>query len=438
MSTLRFNIKNLQAIDSFLYAGNLYIIFSNGRIAYISFDYLIHKLREAYPVYDNLLQLAFLHNDYVNTNAGRLLLGIDGVKSSVRRQWETAIHEIKFDIDFHDIDNSFQTIGEWTSMPLDLRIYAMRLFLGCKDGLYESILLPDIQTKVNATPMEKTLDTKVVSINTKFGAVAISADKEGLFSAEIADDPIVKTKVSEHAIVDRRSLRSEWMDIDLLSYDSDYSFCYVRNESERLSKAAPNFNSVWRSGERKRISQLGVEVNDMSVFLQELGIELDNIDYCFNSNSSTFIRLRNGEIRRADIKHRKGGSELGKVIPFRKGKDRSKKILSTTVVPNGCVLNFYDRVEMSREGASFILSDAPAYSVRSYPQSTRYRSLVTINTEDELILHSTETFSPIAFREEVVEQGKVLNNNVFKMRKLRPADIFQNLHIPKVDVEIPY
>ena len=80
MKTLNFTIGNINAIDSYLYAGNLYVFFENGRIAYISFTYLVRLLQDNYPHFKNLFQLAFLHNDYTNTAPGLLFLGINGVQ----------------------------------------------------------------------------------------------------------------------------------------------------------------------------------------------------------------------------------------------------------------------------------------------------------------------------------------------------------------------
>lgn len=420
MNTLNFKIVNIKAIDSFLYAGNLFVIFADGRIAYISYDLLLHLVREAYPQYKQLLGLAFLHNDYVQTNAAKLLLDIDGVKSAIRKQWEKAVKDIDYCIDYNKISSSFHVVGQFSSMPLDVRIYAMRLFLGCRDGLYESVLLPTQNTKVDSTPLTKRLDTKVVAINAKFGAVAISADREGLFSAEVNDDMNCFTKVVEHPIVDKTSLRSEWMDIDLLSYENDKEFYYVHNSTEQLTKQSLNFSSIWKGGERRRISQMGTEVDDMYPFLEELNLKTDDIDYCFNSNSSTFVRLKSGMIYRTDFKHRSGGSDLRMTIPTSKGRTRSRKILSTAAIPNGCVLNYYDRVEMSRAGQAYILSEYPAQSVRSYPNAPRYRSIVSINTEEELMLHSTEDFLPMPQLMESTDR-RVLSNNLFKRKNKQPS-----------------
>ena len=220
MKTLNFSIDNLNAIDSYLYAGNLYVFFENGRIAYISFTHIVRILQEQYPSYRNLFELAFLHNDYINTAAGRLFLGVNGVRDVILREWKKAQKEICFSILFQDIEKYFHNIGEWNSIPLDIRLYAMRLFIGCEDGLYESIISQDDKAKVSSGKINKVFDSRVVSVNAKYGVIAISADEEGLFSSSLIDDKHIKVK--DNPDVNRTSLRTDWKETDILNYDAGY------------------------------------------------------------------------------------------------------------------------------------------------------------------------------------------------------------------------
>ena len=238
MRTIHFDIVNIEAIDSYLYAGNLYVVFADGHIGYVSFDRIIHILRDAYRKYDNIIQLAFLHNDYTQTPSSTLLLGIQRVRAAVEQEWKEAQNEISLSIDYHDISRYFHFYGEYHEMPLDMRIYAMRMYLGCKDGLYESRFSQDDKTIVNQTNLERVFDSKVVSVNAKYGAIAVSADNEGLFSSELSDEdsPI---RVSDKPVLDGRSLRTDWKDVDLLNYGSASEFSYLHNEYERTEKQQP-------------------------------------------------------------------------------------------------------------------------------------------------------------------------------------------------------
>ena len=70
---------------------------------------------------------------------------------------------------------------------------------------------------------------------------------------------------------------------------------------------------------------------------------------------------------------------------------------------------------MYRDGKSFVLSDEPAYGIRSYMNAKRYRSLLTVNNEHSLCVFSAETFTPLELRSEKYEDlGKVRYSNVFR------------------------
>ncbi len=413
MKTLNFTIGNINAIDSYLYAGNLYVFFENGRIAYISFTYLVRLLQDNYPHFKNLFQLAFLHNDYTNTAPGRLFLGINGVQSQIIKEWEKARKEVCFTISFESISRYFHDIGEWKSMPLDVRLYAMRLYMGCEDGLYESIIIQDEKAKVTPGDIDKVFDSKVVSVNARYGTIAISADREGLFSSNISD-PELHVKIDERPKVGGSSLRTDWKDIDLLNYDAESKFQYIHNESQRTNKNIPNYYTLRKGGEYKQIVNFAIQVDKMDPLLDELDVKNDDLSYCFNSSSSAFIKLKDGSFFVTDFKQRTEGA-YKRIIKEVKG---CKKIMSSVVIPNGCVLRYYDRIVLYKKDGSIILHNGSTYGIRSYIHSNQYRSLVTINTEDSIGIHTTESFEPMPTSPENKSQyGRVKYSNIFRLKK---------------------
>lgn len=412
MKTLNFSIDNLNAIDSYLYAGNLYVFFENGRIAYISFTHIVRILQEQYPSYRNLFELAFLHNDYINTAAGRLFLGVNGVRDVILREWKKAQKEICFSILFQDIEKYFHNIGEWNSIPLDIRLYAMRLFFGCEDGLYESIISQDDKAKVSSGKINKVFDSRVVSVNAKYGVIAISADEEGLFSSSLIDDKHIKVK--DNPDVNRTSLRTDWKETDILNYDASSRFQYIHNQYERTNKQTPNYHTLRKSGEFKRIDKFAIQIDDMDPLLNELQIERNDLNYCFNSGSSAFLKLKDGTFFATDFKQRTGGT-YKKIIKESKG---CNKIMSYAVVPSGCVLRYYDRTILYKDNEAFLLCGSPSYGVRSYTNSNQYRSLLSINTEESILIHSTESFNPLLTpQEDMGKYGRVRYSNIFRLNK---------------------
>ena len=157
-------------------------------------------------------------------------------------------------------------------------------------------------------------------------------------------------------------------------------------------------------------------------------VKKEDVEYCFSSNSTIFIRMKNGDFFSTNFQSLFDGpfmcpiKELGK----------KKKILSSVVIPNGCVLNYFDQTVMYRGGKSTVLSDQPAYGVRSYMNAKRYRSLLTINSEDSLCVYSAETFTPFStVAERNGSLGRVRLNNVFRGKSQIELD-FGNID------ELPY
>ena len=56
--------------------------------------------------------------------------------------------------------------------------------------------------------------------------------------------------------------------------------------------------------------------------------------------------------------------------------------------------------------------------MRSYINSNQFRSLVTINTEDSIGIHTTESFEPTSIQQEDMSQyGRVRYSNIFRLKK---------------------
>lgn len=414
MKTIHFSIDNLNAIDSYLYAGNLYVFFENGRIAYVSFTYLVRLLQDRYPAYRNLFDLLFLHNDYLKTSVGTLFLGINGVRDVILKEWNKAQKEVCFSISYKEIEKYFYDIGECKSLPLDVRLYAMRLFVGCEDGLYERFIVQDDRARVSPGRIDKVFDAKVVSVNAKYGIIAISADKEGLFSSQLNE--------SEHIIVTDRpsvqnvSLRTNWKDADILNYDAHSKFQYIHNSSGKTNKFTPNYHELRKGGEYKRIDRFAIQIDEMDPLLRELDIDEDDVSYCFNSGTSAFIKLKDGNFFVTDFKQRVG-LKYKKVIKESKG---CKKIMSYAIIPSGCVLRYYDKTVLYKNDRSYILHDGPSYGIRSYINSIQYQSLLSVNTEESIVIHSTESFNQqSSSHEDLNEYGRVRYNNIFRLNKER-------------------
>lgn len=401
-NTVEFKIK-ANLIDCYLYAGYLFLIMSNGRITYVSYHRVIHRLKERYPQYAGLIDLIFLHNEYSKSLAGKILLGIQEIKDETKRLWLRASKEIDFTLDFTEIEPYCEELGDWQSMPLDIRMYAMRLFMGTKEGLFESRLnMEEKGYKLHPSSLDKLFDTKVINLNAKNGSLIISADREGLFGAEIFEGSN-RTRVDEKVISSKRSIRTAWASVcDLMNYESAQAFEYIRNQSVMIAKQPEKKFRYGDNIEKKKIIAFGETVFDMDSLLRTVDFKKEDIEYCFNSNTTGFFILKDGSFVNVNFRNESGiaevyfSSQASYTIQQKLYKKKqSKKVLSSCLVPNGCVVEYFDRVMLYQKGKAYTLAEKQVNNVRTYIGSRNYRDIVSIISSDEVAFHSVDSFDLI-------------------------------------------
>lgn len=183
---IRFSLL-VEAIDCYLYCGYLFIVMNDGRLLNVSYHFLVNQLKARYPEYSSLIELVFLHNEYAKSDAAKIILGVSEINDAFKNVWKRAADEISFELYFEDISDECNIIDEYSSMPLDMRAYGGRLFVGCRHGLYESKLNLDGSFRIQPSKLSKCFDGKVIGLNSRNGIVVVSADWDGLLTGELFD-----------------------------------------------------------------------------------------------------------------------------------------------------------------------------------------------------------------------------------------------------------
>lgn len=392
MKTIKFSIK-VKAIDSYIYGGHLFLILQDGSIAYTELSKVIRKLVEDYPAFESLIRLSFQRNDYFSNNQGLMMLGVGELKNVLMKLWNRATNEIEFSIDF-DLDD-FKVIANVPSMPvLDLRMYAMRMYLGCKEGLYEINLNPQDNYHIKPSKPELCFDTKVTHLNTKSGEVIISANSEGLFHGSFLNSKN-KLKVVEKPVA-KKSIRTGWSSYDVINYEEQNSFEYFANETTNIDEK-PRYSKFDEQSERRRITEFGKSKFGMAQLMEHSNLNVEDIAYCFNSSTSGFFFTKNGQFININLnKENKQDLYFTSRNHQLPNLDNSKKQftrpISSSIVPKGCVIEYYDKVVLYHNGKAKIIETLPSINVRTYPSSIRYKNLITITKEEEVSIHSIYPF----------------------------------------------
>ncbi|WBX72876.1 hypothetical protein PG913_08155 [Tenacibaculum pacificus] len=411
MKTLKFTLE-VDAIESYIYSGHLFLILLNGRIAYSPLSRIIYKLINEYPDFENLIRVSFQRNDYLNNRQAEIFFGIGEMKKSFIDLWKKASEEMEFQIILDE--NDYTVIDEVPTMPvLDLKMYAMRLYIGSKEGLYEINLNSDDRYNLEPTKPQKRFDAKVTCLNAKSGEIIISSNSNGLFHGTFLNSSN-SLKVNEKS-VSKKSIRTGWSGYDVINYDKQNDFEYYVNETEKIEDKL-NYSKFDENSERRRITDFGSSKFDLSTLLAYSRIEKEQINYCFNSSTSGFFFMKDGSFVNINLKKPKDKNlyfvSRNKALPtLKNGNANFLKPLSTSIVPEGCVVEYFDKVVLYQNSKAKIIEESPSINVRTYPSSKRYRNLISVTKEKEITIHSIFPFKEDSF-DLTVEDFE--NNKIFK------------------------
>lgn len=399
MRTLRFSI-NVKAVDSYLYGGYLFLALEDGALGYIPMSRIMHRLKERYPEFTSLLRLAFERNDFFSNETGKTFLGIPEVMKVMMKLWNFASESVDFCLDFDELEDDFYVIDNIKSFPiLDLKMYAMTLFVGCKDGLLESRLnLGDDNYSIAPGKFRKKFDAKIIGLNACCGSIVVSAGKDGLFFGPFDMDEGV---VVNERPVDDVSYRTGWSSTDIVNYKSSSDFEYLTNIVEKFEDK-PLFSKYDERSERKRIVQLGEQKYGMRQLFKTDIFDINDIVYAFNGSSSSFVLTKQGLYNMSFIKTQDDihlSQRVYELSLFDKNR-KFEKPISASVVPAGCVIEFYDEVVAVKNNQVIELETEPAYSVRTYMNSFRYRNMVGVTKQDVMTIHSLDPFDTYNYNRE--------------------------------------
>ena len=392
MKTIKFSIK-VKAIDSYFYGGHLFLVLQDGSIAYTELSKVIRKLVDNYPAFENLIRLSFQRNDYLSNRQGLMILGVGELKNALMKLWERATNEIVFAVDF-DIDD-FEVIAKIPSMPvLDMRMYAMRMYLGCKEGLYEINLNPQDNYYIKPSKPVLCFDSKVTHLNAKSGEVVISANSEGLFHGSFLNSKN-KLKVVDKPVA-KKSIRTGWSNYDVINYEEHNSFEYFVNETTNIDNK-PKYSKFDEQVERRRITEFGRSTFGMAQLMEYSNLKVEDVSYCFNSSTSGFFFTKDGQFININInKENKQDlyftSRNHQLPNLENQKKQFTRPMSSSIVPKGCVIEYFDKVVLYHNGKAKIIETNASINVRTYPSSIRYKNLITITKDEEVSIHSIYPF----------------------------------------------
>ncbi len=425
----------MDAYDCYIYGGYVFFIMQDGRILYGSYPQIISRLEHKYQEFSGLIKIAFLRNDYYHSNAAKALIQIPSVKECIRQEWERIAKTQVFYLEFDEIEDALDVLCELPSTPLDTKIYGMRLFVGCMNGMYEVRLCPDGRN-LNPQKIERCFDGKVIHLNAKYGEIVLSLGFDGLVAEGIDIDGNDVTKVSDKNVFAQRSHRTSWANSDIMNYSTPTEFSYFRNNTIERSRTGQK--KFWEKYESKQITNFATHEYPMEGMISRSGLKKEDIVACFNSQEKSFMQLKDGSIVSMNIKEEESdGNETSPVLSTKKvslaSAEMTKacgRMLSGTTVPKGCAIEFFDKVVLIQNSHMQVIENQEVMKVRSFMNAYRFQDILSVTKQKEITLHALDTLD---VSREVKARYKTSSSPDIDISIDLDSDFLNKISSPKVD-----
>jgi len=394
MKPIIFRINDKTILDSYIYSGYLIIVTTDGIIKVLPLTKLFYSLYNSYNNYKTIFELALLRNDWLDNLQACCYFHSSTILNELELLWNSAYENI-FECELQDDD--WKSILELDEMPIyDIKAYGLKLYLASKKSLLEIPI--DINKHFNIKQLgkpHKVFDERIIFINAFSGEFTLSAGNNGLFHGSIwnEDSSIIVNEIK----VLEKSFRTMWSGYDVINYESQSKFNYIRNEVIKTDRRLYKYSNIDEIPYKKRISKFFVEQIGMAQFIDNEELPINEISYCFNTGHSLFYVMNNGKYFWSNIsKSDKDNIHQSRIIhelPQYEEFVKNNEILNFTPISassiiNGTVLELYDKTLLYHNSFVHIINDKPSISVRTFPSSKRFKRLICIVDEEGISLIS--------------------------------------------------
>lgn len=409
MKNIKLNI-HLEVFDTFLYSGHLFVFLKDGSVGCINLNKIYHALYNENPDFVDFFRLIFQRNDYFKNKQGLNFFGINQFKTTFSKLWNKISKDLEFD---YYISDELQIIGKIPEKDLpilDVKIYGMKIFIATLKGVYSMQLFETPNGFDKTEKVKKYFDAKSIYLNAKCGSLAISTNSDGLFYGSINGDKILEINEKE---VTKKSVRTSWVNYDLINYETNESFEFLENQVTSNTNRIENSFSNEKT-ERNSITKFGIKKIKDEDITSNLNFDDENIKYVFNSSNSAFIITNKDRFYNSNIiveKSPKEGilAEINRDLELEEKETQVRfsrkyfelpkikkqniiKPLSSHIIEKGCILEFFDKIVMFKNNDAEVIDSSETINLRTYQGSIRYKNLITIVKQDKITIHSIYPF----------------------------------------------
>ncbi|MEH2411624.1 hypothetical protein [Nostoc sp.] len=374
--------------DAFLYMGRLIIITEDNSVRVYNMKDVVNKLEEDETLLD-APTLLFFRNDLIDQAEFSERLNDDTGKADFLK----AIEQIELksiEIDANFIEYVELDLKIKADILLDLNIYNRRLYISTNKGLYHLDI--DWESE-NITPInepQKRLDTKCIYTTAKFGTVNASCGSEGLFSF-IDDFSLGMNNTPKQNHIPEYSVRNAWLNFDVVNYSTTinstlFNTLKTQSQQEPLESKKNFEQESWIVTD---LNKSEFDFNNLFVNSNlENKIDLENIQFVYNSSKSLFLSTYDGSLFILGLDNN-SSSPIPRVsysYQYRGLGSLVSSIHTLGVKKAGIILEMDEQVLLFAHGKFIPIFNSEVISIRTFAGSRHYKNIVSLTTSNEVLL----------------------------------------------------
>lgn len=381
MRPLKLSLR-CDATDHYVYKGMLYIALSDGGVVSVSLNKIFSVLAEKYKKIEGIkgvLNISFRRNLYWKQYPVECMLSIPEVREGLMQAWNRIVSEYEFNLDLSDIEPR-TILKDIPGELLDIVIYGNKLYLACLNGMYQYSLEQPFHTR-----KAKLFDGKTFNINSGYSSIVMSLGNDGISHF----NPFVEEYVNDRKHVDIKSLFTKWTPAGgLMNYHETNNSIFISNRIESNESGAID---------RYSIKEFAFQSKNLNELLKKDSLKiLEKGCSVFSGIRSQYAYTKSGKLYKGGLRVRDGRMSSIELEPEQTSKHNLKtfgQLISGREVADYPVMEFENAVYLLTKNDLYLLTDEPAVSIHTYPNSSHFRDLVTITTDEYIGLHSIDVIS---------------------------------------------
>ncbi len=413
--------------DAYLYNEKLFLLTEERTLRMYNFEKLLDNLVQQDTNLSPVIAMSFGNNNWQQERIVRDFLKHSEIQNTLRRGFDS-FPQPYLTVNDQDSKNAMQVELE-VQIPdttlLDMQAYNHRLYIGASAGLYH--IAWDYHTFKDT--LYKRLDARCLHISTGFGSVIASCGKEGLFAAidEFGWTRKGNTTFPEIKQQDSsRSLRSTWVDYDLINYSSYDDPIFLGNDVEWIP------TDTGQEREKRVVTHIGEVSLPMGKYFEHIcdeyhnpranedehnhnypsSVELEqvvsttkkgtlydihpsSIQYSYNTDTRFFVHTYDGFLHVFNISCNKHPNKEPKICSIEGDAEvfmgvGTRILCAHTLAKKGLVIETDKKIFYldGYIGDWTLIGDIEAMAIRTFPHSAQYQNVVAITQEEGVLLVS--------------------------------------------------